>query len=289
MKKLLVLTLIFYTFLGYSQEANVVELISVGRGKTQDQALQNAMRNAIEQSFGVSVSTKTEILNDELIKDQIVSVSNGSIQKYEIISERSLSDDNHAVTIKASVSINKLISFVQGKGVSADFNGSLFSFNIRQQELNEKNEKVAINDMISVIKQLVSNSLDYNIIVSNPVRVLPEEFQYQERFIQYQERFIQYQERFKNRNLNQNNKDENWYIPIRVEITTNENFKLINTYLYENLTALSLSAGETNNYLSLKKNVFPIEIDKSTSKKTRILLRTEESITSLFNNLSYLF
>ena len=278
MKKIFLFIFTFSTFFGYSQEPNIVELISVGRGRTNELALQNAMKIAIEQSFGVFVSTKTEILNDELIKDQIISVSNGSIQKYEIISERSLSENSQTVTIKATVSINKLISFVQGKGVSADFNGSLFSFNIRQQELNEKNEKIAIEGMISVIKQLLINSLDYNIVVSNPVSVLPENLESQERM---RNRY-QYQP-------NQKNTNENWYVPVKVEITANENFKSINSYLYENLTAISLNEGEASNYLSLKKNVFPIDIDKSTSKKTRILLRTEESITSLFNNLSYLF
>ena len=211
MKKIVTLIFVFFTIFGHSQEPNIVELISVGRGKTHDLALQNAMKIAIEQSFGVFVSTKTEILNDELIKDQLISVSNGSIQKYEIISERSLSENSQTVTIKATVSINKLISFVQGKGVSADFNGSLFSFNIRQQELNEKNEKTAIDDLISVIKQILSKSLDYNIIVSNPVRVLPEN--------------LEFQERMRNRNQyqqNQKNTNENWYVPVKVEITTND-------------------------------------------------------------------
>jgi hypothetical protein len=45
------------------------------------------LRSAIEQAFGAFISSKTEILNDNLVKDEIVSVSNGNIQKFEVLSE----------------------------------------------------------------------------------------------------------------------------------------------------------------------------------------------------------
>ena len=49
-------------------------------GKTKEEATQNALRSAIEQAYGTFVSAKTTILNDELVKDEIVTVSNGSIK-----------------------------------------------------------------------------------------------------------------------------------------------------------------------------------------------------------------
>ncbi len=55
-------------------------------GPTKDDAVKNALRTAIEQSYGAFVSANTSILNDELVKDEIVTVSNGSIKDYKEIS-----------------------------------------------------------------------------------------------------------------------------------------------------------------------------------------------------------
>jgi hypothetical protein len=91
---------IFYTFLllcvftyAKAGENKTVTLITSGQGKTQDEAKQNALRNAIEQAFGAFISSHTEVVNDNLVKDEIISISNGNIQKYEIISESALPDN----------------------------------------------------------------------------------------------------------------------------------------------------------------------------------------------------
>ena len=78
---ILILTFIALSITIYAQEDNSATLTVSGQGKTQDEAKQNALRSAIEQAFGAFISSNTEILNDELVKDEIVSVSNGNIQK----------------------------------------------------------------------------------------------------------------------------------------------------------------------------------------------------------------
>ena len=70
----------------FSQDADkTVTLIVTGQGKTIDDAKTNALRSAIEQAFGAFVSSNTTILNDSLVKDEIVSVTNGNIQKYDVL------------------------------------------------------------------------------------------------------------------------------------------------------------------------------------------------------------
>ncbi len=91
----------------FAQEANTVTLTVSGQGKTQDDAKQNALRNAIEQAFGTFISSNTEILNDELVKDEIVSIANGNIQKFEVISEVEVPEAGHATTLKVTVSVTK--------------------------------------------------------------------------------------------------------------------------------------------------------------------------------------
>ena len=74
----------------HSQEDKTVTLTVSGTGKTLEESKTNALRSAIEQAFGAFISAKTEILNDNLVKDEIVSVSNGNIQSFEILNESQL-------------------------------------------------------------------------------------------------------------------------------------------------------------------------------------------------------
>ena len=131
---------LFVPFQGFAQEDKTVTLTVSAQGQTISEAKQNALRDAIEQAFGAFISSNTEILNDDLIKDEIVSVSNGNIQDYEVISELELPNGSYATTLIATVSVTKLTAFVESKGVVVDFKGSILAANIKQQMLNEQNE-----------------------------------------------------------------------------------------------------------------------------------------------------
>ena len=139
MKQLFLIVALAMNVSAYSQDDKTVTLVVSGQGKTQDEAKQNALRSAIEQAFGTFISSKTEILNDNLVKDEIVSVANGNIQKFEIISEVQIPNGDYATSLKATVSVTKLTSFVESKGVVVEFKGGLFASNILIQELYEKN------------------------------------------------------------------------------------------------------------------------------------------------------
>ena len=52
--------------------ADDITLVVDGEGKDKTEATKNALRSAIEQSYGTFVSANTVILNDELVKDEIV-------------------------------------------------------------------------------------------------------------------------------------------------------------------------------------------------------------------------
>ena len=52
-----------------------VTIIVNSFGKTVDEALRQSLRNALEQVYGLFISSKTNVINDKLIIDKIVSVS----------------------------------------------------------------------------------------------------------------------------------------------------------------------------------------------------------------------
>jgi hypothetical protein len=239
----------------YAQDDKTVTLVVSSQGKTQDEAKQNALRSAIEQAFGTFISSKTEILNDNLVKDEIVSVSNGNIQKFEVISEVQIPNIGYATSLKATVSVTKLTSFSESKGVSIEFKGSLFAFNVNQQILNEKNEIKAIEDLCKVVTKLSDTSFEYSIKVSDPVAV--------------------------------NGSNEKWRIPMYISVSANSNLLSLANYINQTLKGLSLSIDEAINYTKLGKLVYPISFAANEKENNYVLLRTEKGVKNLISQLYY--
>lgn len=149
MKYLLTFAILLLSFISFSQETDKIVTITVsGSGKTQEEAKQVALGSAIEQTFGAFISSKTEILNDKIISDEIAAVSNGNIQSYSVLNESQLPDGSWGITLKAIVSITRLTSFVEAKCVAVYFKGGLFVLNINQQLLNEQGEVKAVSEMV---------------------------------------------------------------------------------------------------------------------------------------------
>src|SRR5690606_40803599 len=94
-----------------------VTLTVTGQGQTIEEARQNALRSAIELKFGTFISSKTEIVNEDLVRDEIISVSSGNIQKYDILFEGEIPGIGYATTLTATVSVNKLTTFATNNGV----------------------------------------------------------------------------------------------------------------------------------------------------------------------------
>jgi hypothetical protein len=242
MRKLLLLLTLSFTINVNAQDEKNVTLVVSGQGKTKDEAQQKALRSAIEQAFGTFISSKTEILNDNLVKDEIVSVTNGNIQKFEPVSEVQLPDGSYASTLKATVSVSKLTSFSKNKGVEVEFKGDLFASNILIQELYEKNEFSSIENLVTILKNISEKSFNYSIAAAEPF-----------------------------------SGSGKWNIPLTINVTANENFVNIPTLLEQNLNSLKLSSIEVDNYTKLKKVVYPLTL--ATPKAKGIYyLRNKKSI-----------
>lgn len=242
----------------FAQAADNTIVITVnGSGKTIEDAKQFALRSAIEQAFGAFITGKTEMLNDKVIADQITSVSNGNIQSFNVLNEVQLTDGGWSTTIKATVSINKLLSFVNARGANAEVNGGLFTLNIKQQAFNEAGEVNAIYDMVGRVHELMQTAYDY--------KISAKEFE------------------------SLDNENKNFKIPIHVTVTSNENMIVCADYLMRILNGVSLSKSEQETYINLKKRIYPVII-KFQDKSQTYYLRKELSATlikSLFSNINY--
>ena len=137
---------------GYAQATDEVTLTVSSDGPTKEEATKNALRSAIEQAYGTFVSANTTILNDELVKDEIVTIANGNIKSYEEISSTAMPDGSQFVTLKATVSVSKLISYAQSKGAETEFAGATFGMNMKLKELNKQNERKILENLIILIE-----------------------------------------------------------------------------------------------------------------------------------------
>lgn len=137
-------------------------------GATKEEATKIALRSAIEQAYGTFVSANTTILNDEMVKDEIVTISNGNIKSYKEIASAILPNGRTTVTLNAVVSISKLTSFAKSKGASTEFSGATFAMNVKMRELNKRNEMKALDNLIAQIKALLPVALERELVLYEP-------------------------------------------------------------------------------------------------------------------------
>jgi len=235
MKQLILIVVLALSINTYAQEVKTVTLTVSGQGKTQDEAKQNALRNAIEQAFGVFISSNTEILNDELVKDEIVSIANGNIKKFKVISKVEVPEVGHATTLIATVSVTNLTSFVESKGVEIEFKGSLFGANLRQQRINENAELQAIINLCEVSNQILSKSIDYSIEVDEPVKA--------------------------NSMRGFTPQQDDYQILFTIKLSPNKNFDQFVNYFYSSIKSISMPVPEQEDYIKLNKEIYYLTVN----------------------------
>ena len=186
-------------------------------------------------------------MNDNLVKDEIVSVANGNIQKFEIISEVQIPNGVYATSLKATVSVTKLTSFVESKGVVVEFKGGLFAINIQNQELSSRNEIACLNNLREALTNFSSTSFDYDINIGDPVLSKTSNILYN--------------------------------VPIKVTCKANKNLENWVLLFQKTITQLAMPKEEVENYIQLNKPTFIFQI---INKDPQILhFRNNESLKIL--------
>lgn len=145
------------------EQSNVndeVTLVASGKASDSEKATTMALRSAIEQAYGTFVSANTTILNDDLVKDEIVTISNGNIKSYEVLSDVKCEDGQDMVTVKATVCISKLVSYAKSKGASAEFAGATFAQSMKIKELYKQNEAKALENLLTQVKFMLPSCYD---------------------------------------------------------------------------------------------------------------------------------
>jgi hypothetical protein len=147
---------------------DVVSLVVSGEGKDKNEATQNALRSAIEQTFGTFVSANTTILNDQLVADEVVSLSTGNIKKYNYITENRLPNGNSYVTLSVEVALKKLVSYAKSKGSECEFAGATFGANVKQYKFYLESSRKVLNNLRLQSVEMAPFLYDYELEVGEP-------------------------------------------------------------------------------------------------------------------------
>lgn len=154
-----------------AQTQDNITLVVSGQGSTKEDATANALRSAIEQAYGVFVSANTQILNDEVVKDEIATVASGNVKSYEELSCVTMADGSMSVTLSATVSISNLITYAKSHGSSAEFAGQTFAMNVKMRKLNTINESKALANLCDQVFELARDIYDYKVEVDGEPKV----------------------------------------------------------------------------------------------------------------------
>ena len=239
----------------YSQ--NDVELTVTAYGTDAENSKNNALRNAIEQAYGAFLSSNTLIKNDELVKDEIISLSNGNVKKFDILSQFKMPDNNWSTSLKCVVSVNKLDSYCKSKGMETTFNGNLFAFNISQKDLFKRNQEKILAELYLLAEKLTPFMFDYEIEAFDPLKY---SYGHSKRTIVYDNAT----------NTSKPKEQEDKYVlPVKVTCKVNSNYSNFYKTFVSTLKSISIKESAIAEYKSSNIDLFPALI--SSSDKTTFI------------------
>lgn len=235
------------------KNSDEVTLVVSGDGYNKEEATNVALRSAIEQTFGTFVSSNSEILNDKLVKDEIITVSSGSIKNFSYVTEFQR-DGKYFITLKAIVSIGKLVEYTKSKGGQTELAGALFATKVKMNKLYAENEMKALQNLRKEIKSFLPYIFDYEIQVEDPTEY-------------------------------QDSDSTEYHCDAQVEIKVNDNINLIRDIFYNTLQAISLPYIEQEEYRKMKLNITNIAIQNSNDGGYYYLRNTRDDLYNFFSLL----
>ncbi len=149
-------------------QVDEVTLTVIGTGVDEAKATQQALISAIEQTFGTFISKNKTLLDDELVQNEIVQVSRGNVKEYKKLAVSTLPNGQISVSVKATVSIDKLISYAKSKGSKAEFAGQTYAANVKLIRLKAQSTEKVIKLMAQQLEHISKDMFDFEIQLNEP-------------------------------------------------------------------------------------------------------------------------
>ena len=253
MKRLFLLFTVLITTVSFNaQSVDDVTLVVNGSGTTKEDAIHTALRGAIEQAFGVFVSANTSIVNDELVKDEIATVTSGNVKSFKELESVALPNGNFAVTLQAVVSTQKLAAYAKSKGSSCEFAGATFGANLKLMELNQINTEKAFENLMVQLESLAPYIFDYSIELGQPAQMHRSQLKWS----YYDGYTCDINNAVVLGNVSEKNVEEFGTLPVTLKINSNENTMIFVRLLKNTINALALNAQQISEMKALGLSTF---------------------------------
>ena len=243
-----------------SINAQDLKVVSSGQGITENEATKAALRNALEDAFGAFISSSTKIENDILVSDEIVSLTQGNIKSYNIITSLLLADNLYSVTIESVVSLNKLSSYCESKGMSVSLNGEAFGMEFAMREFNRLNEIKVLKNLCVQLLSMNPNIYDCKLNVTEPQIADPNPFL--------------------------GIKKNSAVVKVLVRPRTNSNYAVMEKHIKQTLATISLKKAEIKTY---KKLGIPFYNNHFYSNDTKMYYLRDENAINILKNFFFKF
>lgn len=163
---LVLLLWIFFPGVLFARSHKDAEVVVMGQGKTKDDAMNDAFRKAISQTYGVFIYSSTRLDNDELTEASDISVSSGNIASYQELGSLQRLDGVWEISLSVKVGIAQFdqscIATNQGdqsvKVVISPLKEQ-YLLNERIEQLRMQNQQEVLTDMLEVVSSIMNPSL----------------------------------------------------------------------------------------------------------------------------------
>lgn len=256
MKNILILSFIFLS-LRISAQDKIVSFIVGGTGANNEIATKNALKSALKQSYEMFVSSDSNLLKDSLLLESLVDSRNGYFTNIDKLSMLQIPNSaGNFVILKPTIAIDKLLELAQRKGFTVEQKGGLFSYNINQQTLNDKNELDIINTLNEIVIYFYKNSFNYKLSITNP-------------------------------KVNNDNKNL-WDIGLTIKMNPKKDVVDLANFIYSSLSSIALPMTELENYSSIGKNIYPVSIALNKDYFNYFLMRNNETRIKIDEIITFL-
>ena len=214
----------------YSQRE--VSITINGFGKSKEAAIQNAIDYSVNRIYGVFYNSIKDFKHDTLEKIEFWNVDNSTIKKIDVISSESLGNEKWFVNLSLLISLDDVEKFFKTSSQNIKYEGTVYTYNILNQELKEINEYKSVVNLLEVGNEYLLKAFSFDLKIGNPISI--------------------------------DDISEKWMIKFNVKTKINSNISLFQKLLIDNLKVLNMPEYEIIEYENSGKKVYPIKLFNET-------------------------
>lgn len=150
----------------------LIEVSADGVGETADEALRDALREAVWSTVGAFLSAEQIVRNEELISDQVVAYSDAFVQGYDRVSEKRENGLYH-ISIKARVVRAKMAQHLSKSGLKG--HSELQGENMFAEAVTRLDKTAAAKDLLGKLFQGFPQSVSRATLLGKPAIIAQTE------------------------------------------------------------------------------------------------------------------